>query len=64
MQFLYQGAVRATDLFGGSTGRKAEDLIGFLFAHIIGISCPRAGTRIRLRRFAPARLSTIQIGRE
>src|SRR5262249_28281983 len=64
MQFLYQRTVRATDLFSGSPGLKAKDLIGLLFAHLAGVSGPRAGTRIRLRRFAPARFSAVQIGRE
>src|SRR5215831_10069040 len=30
MQFLYQRTVRATDLFSGSPGLKAKDLIGLL----------------------------------
>src|SRR6516164_11578679 len=46
MQFFYQRAMRATDFFGGSPRRKAKDLIGFVFAHITGVSCSRAGTRI------------------
>jgi hypothetical protein len=46
MQFFYQSAVRATDLFGGSSGLEAKDQIGLVFAHITGIFWSRAGTRI------------------